>query len=44
MVADPEFIENILLSKNHLTKSKMYDLFKPYFGEGLGVTSNGKYK
>lgn len=43
MVADTELMDKILTSKDHLVKTQMYDLLKPYIGEGLATTSNGKF-
>ncbi|GJQ70767.1 hypothetical protein Trydic_g696 [Trypoxylus dichotomus] len=42
MVADIDLTNKILMSKDHLGKTKMYDLLKPYVGDGLATTSNDR--
>ncbi|GJQ70765.1 hypothetical protein Trydic_g695 [Trypoxylus dichotomus] len=40
MVADADLMNKILMSREHLQKTEMYDLLKPYMGEGLATTSD----
>lgn len=41
VVADAEIINKILSSKSHLGKTQMYDMLKPFLGDGLAITSKG---
>lgn len=43
MVTDVEFVDKILASKDHMEKSKMYNLLKPYMGEGVATTNIRKW-
>ncbi|CAG9855800.1 unnamed protein product [Phyllotreta striolata] len=44
MVAKPEYLEQLLTSNVHLSKSDGYDLFKPWLGDGLLVSTGLKWK
>lgn len=41
MISKPEYLEQLLNSNVHLSKSDGYDLFKPWLGDGL-LVSTGK--
>lgn len=42
MISKPEYLEQLLNSNVHLSKSDGYDLFKPWLGDGL-LVSTGKH-
>lgn len=39
MIANPEYLEELLTSNVHLSKSDGYNLFKPWLGDGLLVST-----
>lgn len=44
MVTKPEAVEFFLNSTVHLSKSEGYNLFKPWLGDGLLVSTGSKWK
>lgn len=44
MVSKPEYLEQLLNSNVHLRKSDGYDLFKPWLGDGLLVSTGTKWR
>lgn len=44
MVTKPESVEFFLNSTVHLSKSSGYDLFKPWLGDGLLVSTGSKWR
>ncbi|KAF7286409.1 hypothetical protein GWI33_005329 [Rhynchophorus ferrugineus] len=44
VINKPEYLESLLASTIHLSKSDGYDLFKPWLGDGLLVSSGMKWK
>ncbi|KAJ3661324.1 hypothetical protein Zmor_005723 [Zophobas morio] len=44
MITKPEVVEFFLNSNIHLSKSNGYDLFKPWLGDGLLVSTGSKWK
>ncbi|KAJ8922207.1 hypothetical protein NQ315_004144, partial [Exocentrus adspersus] len=44
MVSKPEYLEQLLNSNVHLSKSVGYDLFKPWLGDGLLVSTGAKWR
>lgn len=42
MTADVDVLNRILLSKDHLRKTKTYDMAEPFVGDGIGTTSKGQ--
>lgn len=40
-ITDPELIKEVLTSKEHISKSNVYNLLEPWIGTGL-LTSTGK--
>ncbi|XP_057655410.1 cytochrome P450 4d2-like isoform X1 [Diorhabda carinulata] len=44
IIAKPEYLEELLTSNVNLAKSNGYDLFKPWLGDGLLVSTGKKWK
>ncbi|KAJ8955792.1 hypothetical protein NQ314_006841 [Rhamnusium bicolor] len=44
VMSKPEYLEQLLTSNIHLTKSDGYDLFRPFLGDGLLVTTGEKWR
>lgn len=44
VINKPEYLEELLTSTVHLSKSSGYDLFKPWLGDGLLVSTGAKWK
>ncbi|KAG5866145.1 hypothetical protein JTB14_000932 [Gonioctena quinquepunctata] len=44
MITKPEYLEELFSSSVHIAKSNGYDLFKPWLGDGLLVSTGKKWK
>ncbi|XP_030754114.1 cytochrome P450 4d2-like [Sitophilus oryzae] len=44
VINKPEYLEDLLTSNVHVSKSAGYDLFKPWLGDGLLVSTGSKWK